>query len=227
MAIRIMVVDGQAYVRSWLKGVLEEQTDFQVVGEACDGQSALKCAAECTPEVIIMDITTPEMDGLRVTRLLREHHPGASVLAVSAHADQSYFLAMLLAGASGYMTKAAVPGEVVDAVRSVATGFVYLQPACAQWLLEEYRRLSAQATVLEADESDADELYPGVELLSERELQVIRGVALGLASPEIGEKLGISRKTVSRHRERIMSKLNIHSSAELVKFAIRSGIVEV
>ncbi len=140
--------------------------------------------------------------------------------------DKQYFFEMLQAGADGYMTKQAAAEELVEAIHSVSTGHVFLQPELASWLLEDYRRLAENDTSKSRqDLSESDGIR--LELLSEREIQVLQSVADGMTNIEIGEKLGISHKTVARHRERIMSKLDIHSCAELVKFAIRTGVLKI
>ncbi len=228
MVTRLMLVDDHLIVRSGVKVLLETQQDFLVVGEAESGSEALEKVAECKPDVVIMDISMPGVDGLQATRSVKEARPEVSVLALTIHEDKQYFFAMLSAGASGYLTKQAAADELISAVRSVAAGNVYLQPSLARWLLEDYRRLSFQTH----DAGECLEMGPGdghfgLDVLSERELQVLELVAHGLPSPQIGKELGISPKTVSRHRERIMHKLNMHSSTELVKFAIRTGLVDV
>jgi two-component system response regulator NreC len=223
-----MLVDDHLVVRSGVKVLLETQQDFLVVGEAESGSEALGKVVECEPDVVIMDISMPGVDGLQATRLVKEARPEVSVLALTIHEDKQYFFAMLSAGASGYLTKQAAADELISAVRSVAAGNVYLQPSLARWLLEDYRRLSFQThDADECLETGSGDGHFGLDVLSERELQVLELVARGLPSPQIGKELGISPKTVSRHRERIMHKLNMHSSTELVKFAIRTGLVDV
>jgi RNA polymerase sigma factor (sigma-70 family) len=134
---------------------------------------------------------------------------------------------MLEAGASGYVTKRAAADELVSAIRTVAEGNIYLQPALAQWLLDDYRRLAERDTQMTQDDSEAEIEMLKLESLSKRELEVLELVSEGYTSSKIGERLGISPNTVSRHRERIMKKLNIHSSPELVKFAIRTGLIDL
>jgi two-component system response regulator NreC len=174
-----------------------------------------------------MDITMPEMDGLEATRQLKAILPDCKVLALTIHEDKEYLFEMLAAGASGYITKQAAGTELVDAIRCVATGNVYLQPALARWLLEDYRRLLVHAGPSPRHVEDDRPKARGLEVLSRRERQILEDVAEGLTNTEIGEHLGISPKTVARHRERIMHKLNLHSSTELVKFAIRTGLVNL
>lgn len=225
--IRLMLVDDHDIVRTGLKSFLETQEGFQVVAEASSGIEAIKLALESTPDVVVMDITMPNMDGLEATRRLKRLNPECQVLALTVHEDKQYLFEMMAAGASGYLTKQAAADELVAAVRAVAAGNVYLQPVLARWLLDDYRRLlqhPEQVAHRASDEHDADK---DLEVLSKRELQVLELVAEGLTTPEIGEMLGISPNTVARHRERIMDKLNLHKSTELVKFAIRTGLIDV
>ncbi len=224
--IRLMLVDDHDVVRTGLKTFLESQPGIQVVGEANSGETALEAVPRLQPDVVVMDITMPGMGGKEATRQLKNLCPGCKVLVLTVHSDKEYFFEMLEAGAVGYLTKQAAADELVAAIRTVATGNVYLQPALALWLLEDYRRLLIQAphlSPLEADESGA---IKGIEVLSKRELQVLERVAQGMTNTEIGEALNISPKTVARHRERIMAKLNLHSIAELVRFAIRTGLID-
>jgi two-component system response regulator NreC len=230
--IRLMLVDDHDIVRTGLKSYLETQEGLQVVGEASSGSEALQRAVQSQPDVVLMDITMPNMDGLEATRRLKQIFPDCKVLALTVHEDKQYLFEMLLAGAAGYVTKQVAAEELVTAIRSVAAGNVYLQPALARWLLEDYRRLFSEnptegpartgmATISEQTQAR------GLEVLSRRERQVLEAVAEGFTNQQIGEQLGISSKTVARHRERVMNKLNLHSSTELVKFAIRSGLIRL
>jgi len=171
----------------------------------------------------------PNVDGREATRRLRLLCPNCLVLALTVHDDKQYFMEMLGAGASGYITKQAAPDELIAAVRSVASGQIYLQPALARWLLEDYQRLVSQtnATVARSKPEGEDGEVIGLEALSLRERQVLEMVAQGSSNQQIGESLNLSPKTIARHRERIMNKLNMHSRTELVKFAIRSGLVKL
>ncbi len=224
--VKIMLVDDHDIVRTGLKTYLETQPGLQVIAEASSGEEATPIALSTRPDVVIMDITMPGVDGLVATRRLKEKLPGCHVLALTVHEDKQYLFEMLAAGASGYITKQAAAEELVSAIRAVASGHVYLQPALARWLLEDYRRLLTQASPIHQAFDDRNS-GKGLEVLSERELQVLELIAEGLTNPRIGEQLGISHKTVARHRERIMNKLDLHSSTELVKFAIRTGLIDV
>jgi len=221
-----MLVDDHDIVRTGLKTFLETQEGLQVVAEARSGEEALGRALETLPEVVIMDISMPQMDGLQSTRKLKEQLPDCHVLALTVHEDKQYLFEMLNAGASGYITKQAAAEELVAAIHAVANGNVYLQPALARWLLEDYRRLLVQTPAPPPAAEDRP-VGKGLEVLSERELQVLEMIAQGLTNPQIGQQLGISHKTVARHRERIMKKLDLHSGTELVKFAIRTGLIDV
>ena len=225
--IRLMLVDDHDIVRTGLKSFLDTQEGLQVVAEARSGGEAIKRAQELHPDVVVMDITMPEMDGLEATRRLKEIDPDCYVLALTVHEDKQYLFEMLSAGASGYLTKQVAAEELVTAIRCVALGNVYLQPTLARWLLEDYRRLLTQMPPGERRFREVKEGEKGLDVLSKRELQVLEAVAEGNTNNEIGEQLGISPKTVARHRERIMHKLNLHSSTELVKFAIRTGLIDL
>jgi two-component system response regulator NreC len=225
--IRLMLVDDHDIVRTGLRTFLETQDGLHVVAEASGGRDAIQRAVGAQPDVVIMDITMPGMDGLEATRLLKEAHPDCHVLALTVHEDKQYLFEMLAAGASGYITKQAAAEELVAAIHAVAGGNVYLQPALARWLLEDYRRLLEQAPHTSPPTAGEQPLGKDLDALSGRELQVLEAIAQGFTNPQIGVQLGISHKTVARHRERIMNKLNLHSSTELVKFAIRTGLIDL
>jgi DNA-binding NarL/FixJ family response regulator len=222
-----MLVDDHDIVRTGLRTFLETQEGLQVVAEARNGEEAIQRAAEAQPDVVIMDITMPHMDGLEATRRLKGNLPACHVLALTVHEDKQYLFEMLAAGASGYITKQSAAEELVAAIHTIASGNVYLQPALARWLLDDYRRLLAHMPAAATPAGEERAAGKGLEVLSERELQVLELLAQGLTNPQIGTRLGISHKTVARHRERIMSKLNLHSSTALVKFAIRTGLVDI
>lgn len=223
--IRLMLVDDHDLVRTSLKAFLDAQAGMLVVAEASNGQDALRLAQESAPNVTIMDITMPGVDGLETTRRMRAACPECKVLALTVHTDKQYFFEMLSAGAAGYVTKDAAAEDLLDAIHAVADGQVYLQPALASWLLDDYRRLLHQTHQPSHGETELS--GKGLDVLSSREIQVLELVAEGMTNSEIGEALGISPKTVARHRERIMDKLDIHSSTELVKFAIRTGLINL
>lgn len=225
--IRVVLVDDHDVVRTGLKTFLETRSGLVVVGEASNGVQALEIAREVNPDVMVMDITMPGMDGLEATRLLRKFHPQVKVLALTVHADKEYFFEMLASGAVGYVTKEAAVEELVAAIRSVAEGNVYLQPALARWLLEDYQRLVDKLNNDHPAAAEESQVSIALQDLSQREIQVLQLVAKGYTNAQIGGELGISPKTVARHRERITGKLNIHSSADLTRFAIRTGLISM
>jgi two-component system response regulator NreC len=223
-----MLVDDHDVIRVGLKTFLQTQEDLEVVAEASNGEEAVSRAMETHPQVILMDITMPGVDGLEATRRLRVLCPECLILALTVHDDKQYFMQMLAAGATGYITKQAAADELVEAIHTIASGNVFLQPALARWLLEDYQRLFRQAsTTIPAAEEAGSEKAVGLDVLSQRERQVLELVAQGLNNQSIGKQLALSPKTIARHRERIMSKLNMHSRTELVKFAIRTGLVQL
>ena len=223
--IRLMLVDDHEVVRAGLKTFLETQPGLKVVVEANNGEDAISRALDVHPDIVIMDITMPGMDGLAATRKLKAAWSEGKVLALTVHEDKHYFMEMLAAGASGYLTKQAAPDELVQAIKTVAQGHVYLQPALARWLLEDYQRLVEGTNIRTSLSEPTPAPLVGLEVLSEREREVLELVAQGKNNQEIGQKLELSPKTIARHRERIMHKLNMHSRTELVKFAIRTGLV--
>lgn len=224
--IRILLVDDHDIVRTGLRAYLENQGGFTVVGEASNGEEAVEKALRSRPDVIVMDITMPGMNGMEATRELNRRCKDCRILALTVHEDKQFFFEMMKAGAIGYLTKQVVAEELVAAIQAVKAGNVYLQPTLAGWLLDDYRRLVSQVSPDAGDEDQEDQKAPGLEILSKRELQVLELVADGLTTPQIAEELHLSPKTISRHRERIMNKLNLHSSAELIKYAIRTGLID-
>jgi two-component system response regulator NreC len=227
--IRLMLVDDHEVVRVGLKNFLQTQEDFEVVAEASNGEDAVSRALTAHPDVILMDITMPGVDGLEATRRLRVLCPQCLILALTVHDDKQYFMQMLAAGASGYITKQAAGDDLIAAIHTISAGNVFLQPALARWLLEDYQRLSRQSSSTQQSTQTemGDTNVIGLDVLSQRERQVLELVAHGSNNQQIGQQLTLSPKTIARHRERIMHKLNMHSRTELVKFAIRTGLVQL
>jgi len=221
--IKLVLADDHDIVRAGIKSFLEQQPDMVVVAESRDGQGAINAVKENKPDLILMDISMKEMGGLEATRRIKEFSPECRILVLTVHADKEHFFELIAAGAEGYVTKQAAADDLIEAIRAVAAGHVYLQPALARWLLDDYRRL-ADPYRIEKPQGVNDD---GLDILSPRERQVLELVADGHNNNQIGDVLGISPKTVARHRERIMGKLDLHSCAELVKFAIRTGLIDV
>jgi two-component system response regulator NreC len=226
--IKLMLVDDHDVVRTGLRSFLETQPGVEVIAEAKNGLQALEKAKEAQPDIVLMDITMPDMDGMEATQQLKKLYPDCQILVLTVHADKQYFMKMLEVGASGYITKQAAADELIAAIQAVAAGHVYLQPALARWLLEDYQQLAKRIVSPALDESNAkDKDAVDLDTLSQRERQVLELVGEGLNNHDIGKKLGLSPKTIARHRERIMKKLNMHSRTELVKFAIRTGLISL
>jgi two-component system response regulator NreC len=214
MTIRLLLVDDHAVVRSGLKMLLENERDVEIVGEASSASEAMEAAARLKPNVILMDIGLPDLSGIDATREIKKRVTEVSVVALTIHEDEEYFFKMLEAGASGYVPKRAAPEELLTAIRAAASGQVYLYPSLAKLLVRDY--LDGGRASGEQTSSD----------LTDREQEVLTYLAEGASNEEIASSLVISPKTVARHRENIMRKLNLHSRAELVRYAIRKGIIK-
>ncbi|MCA9939428.1 MAG: response regulator transcription factor [Anaerolineales bacterium] len=214
MGIRLLLVDDHAVVRLGLRMLLESEDDIEIVGESGTGNEALRDVARLLPDVVLMDIGLPDISGIAATRLIKAQYPQVAIVALTIHEDEEYFFQMLDAGAHGYVPKRAAPDELVTAIRAAAANEVYLYPSLAKLLVRDFvaQRESAADT-------SSDNLTP-------REEEVLAWLAEGTNNAEIAEKLVISPKTVARHRENIMRKLNLHSRTELVKYAIRKGIIK-
>lgn len=213
MATEVLLVDDHDVVRSGLQMLLESEPEVAIVGDAASAEAALKAVEELQPDVVVMDIGLPDMSGIKATQQIKERWPEVAVVALTIHEDEEYFFQMLDAGASGYIPKRAAPEELLTAIRAAANGEVYLYPSLAKLLVKDYL----------AEPQTEDDRLDG---LTDREQEVLELVADGLTNREIGQQLNISHKTVARHRENIMEKLNLHSRVELVKYAIRKGIIE-
>ncbi len=215
MATRLLLVDDHAVVRSGLRMLLGSESDVEIVGEASTAAEAIEAAAQFNPDLILMDIGLPDLSGIDATREIKKRFPKISIVALTIHEDEEYFFKMLEAGASGYVPKRAAPEELLTAIRAAATGEVYLYPSLAKLLVKDYL----------TQEHPAD-VKAGLDGLTDREHEVLMHLAEGASNEEIAKSLVISPKTVERHRENIMRKLNLHSRSELVRYAIRKGIIK-
>ena len=214
MTIRLLLVDDHAVVRSGLRMMLDNESDAEIVGEASSAAEAIEAAMRLKPNVILMDIGLPDLSGIDATREIKKRTPDVSIVALTIHEDEEYFFKMLEAGASGYVPKRAAPEELLTAIRAAAAGQVYLYPSLAKLLVRDY--LDGGRASAEQPASD----------LTDREQEVLTYLAEGASNEEIASSLVISPKTVARHRENIMRKLNLHSRSELVRYAIRKGIIK-
>ncbi|HSG16411.1 MAG TPA: response regulator transcription factor [Anaerolineae bacterium] len=214
--ISLILADDHAVVRSGLRMLLEAQPDIEIVAEAESGRQAIDQVRAIRPDVVLMDIQMPDVNGIEATQRIKELAPETAVLVLTMHEDDQYFFEMLHAGASGYMPKRAAPDELVSAIRTVARGEIFLYPSLATRLVQDYLR--------RADSGEQPLVYDD---LTPREREVLVLIAEGLTNAEIADQLVISVKTVDRHRENIMRKLNMHSRIDLVKYAIRTGLIDL
>ena len=214
--IRLLLVDDHEIVRAGLRMLFLAEPDMAIVGEAGSGAEALRAVAELRPDVVLMDVAMPGMNEIEATRRIKAAHPETAILALTMYEEEQYFFEMLNAGASGYIPKRAAPDDLVSAIRVVSQGNVFLYASLARFLLHEV----LPAHDARPDASDAEELTP-------REREVLTHIAEGKTNREIADALVISHKTVDRHRENIMQKLNLHSRVELVKYAISRGLIAV
>jgi two-component system response regulator NreC len=215
MRIRVLLADDHAILRAGIKALLEEESDIEVVGEAATGKEALKKASELTPDVVVMDVSMPDMDGLEATRQIVDAGLTCKVLALTVHAQEQYLLPLLKAGAHGYVVKTSSPTDLKEAIRIVHRGNVFLYPSGTSLLLSDYLRGGAQG--LSASEHI---------VLSGREEEILRLAAAGHTDREIGEMLFLSPSTVASHRAHIMDKLGLSRRHELVAYALKSGLLK-
>lgn len=211
--IRILIVDDHPVVRKGLCSCLSSKPHLQIVGEACDGNDAVRKVKELQPDIVLMDVQMPHMDGLQVTESLRKEAPKVKVLILSMQTNRESVLRIIKAGARGYVLKDAPTEDLMRAIEAVSSGEAFFSPHVAQIALNQYV-------------SESDKENP-LAKLSEREREVLALIAEGKSNKEIAMHLGIGVRTIETHRERIMRKLNIHSIAGLTKFAIANGIVSL
>lgn len=213
--MKILLADNHRLFCEGLRVLLEKQPHMEIVGEANNGRLAVRLCRELTPDLVVMDVGMPELNGIEATRQIRAEMPSIKVLAVSMHADRQYVAGMLSAGASGYVLKDSAFTELNEAIRIVTRGGRYLSPSIVDIVVEDYAQRLSPA------------LSSSLEKLSVREREVLQMIAEGHATTEIATKLNVSRKTVETHRKNIMHKLEIKSVAELTKFAIREGLTSL
>ncbi|HLI06547.1 MAG TPA: response regulator transcription factor [Ktedonobacteraceae bacterium] len=215
MTIHILLADDHTILRAGLKMMLNAQPDMEVIGEAHDGRQAILEAQRLLPDIVLMDITMPDMNGIEATKQIKKLQPEIKVLMLTMHENDEYVFQALRAGASGYMLKEAADTDLISALRVIQSGQFYLSPAAQSVMVGDYLQ-----RVRSGEEKDS------YSSLTEREREILKLVAEGYTNNQIAERLIISPKTVDTHRTHIMDKLNLHSRAELVKYAIRRGLLE-
>lgn len=213
--IRILVADDHTVIRRGIVGLLNAQPDMDVIDEAGNGREAVAKAAATSPDVVLLDVAMPDLNGLGATRMIKTQSPGVQVLILTMHDRADYLFQALRAGASGYVLKGADTEDLLTAVRSVARGGVYLFPPVARELLNDYLRR------VQAGEDVAN--YDG---LTDREREILQLIAEGKTAAQIADELSISPHTVQSHRDSIMTKLDLHNRAALIRYAIQRGLVE-
>jgi DNA-binding NarL/FixJ family response regulator len=215
MGIRILLADDHKITRQGLRSLLEKQQDMEVVAEAENGRAAVRLSAEMAPDVIIMDVTMPDLNGVEATRQILSKSPDIKIVALSMHSDATFVTEMLKSGAAGYLLKDCAFEELTRAIRAVIDEKTYLSPSISGVVVEDYiHRLSKPD-------------FSGPDILSDREREVLQLMAEGNSTKQIAQKLHISVKTVETHRRQIMKKLDIHTVAELTKYAIRKGLTSL
>jgi two-component system response regulator NreC len=211
--IRVLIVDDHSIVREGVRMILAGQEDFEVVGEASNGREGVEIARRMKPDVVVMDISMPDMNGIEATAKIRSEMPDTEVLGLTMHEEDSYVFELLKAGAAGYVLKRAAAEDLVSAVRAAHQGQAFLYPSVAKMVVQDFLQ---RATVQDRQNLDG---------LTDREREVLTLIAEGMTNQQIAGKLYISIKTVQTHRAHIMEKLNLHDRTELVRYAIRKGLI--
>ena len=214
--IRVLVTDDHAMVRDGICALLALTGDIEAVGIATNGREALEMVRELTPDVVLMDIAMPIMDGVEATRRIHKEFPKVKILALTQYDDKAYVFPVIEAGASGFISKTAASSELVAGIRSVHRGDSFLSPSVARFLIEDYQQIATM--------KGSQDPY---EQLTNREREVLKLAAEGHTTQEIAAMLVLSPKTVERHKTNLMSKLDIHNRTELIKYALRKGIITI
>jgi RNA polymerase sigma factor (sigma-70 family) len=220
--IHVLLADDHDILRQGLKMLLSMQQEMQVVGEARTGREAVAMAQELMPDVVVMDITMPDMDGLEACQVIRSQQPATQVLMLTMHESEEYFLQALRMGAAGYLVKKAAPSDLQMAINSIAQGGAFLYPGLAKALIRSY---IASPTPHEDEIVHTSSLAQALKVLTPREIEILRLVAEGRTNQEIADQLTLSIKTVQTHRANVMEKLDLRDITHLVRFAVRHGLI--
>ena len=215
--VQVVLVEDHVLVRAGLCALLQGVPEIRIVGEASDGHEALDIIQECRPDVVLMDITMPGLNGLEVTARVTRELPDVRIIILSMHLNEEYVMEALRAGAKGYLLKDAAPAELVHAIKAVSEGETYLCEAVSKQMLRDF--------VKQLGERGSQSTVPGMGRLTPRQREILRLIARGLTTKEIAEHLKISVKTVETHRAQLMERLDIHDVAGLVRYAIKTGLV--
>jgi DNA-binding NarL/FixJ family response regulator len=215
MSIRILLVEDHSIVREGLKSLLDKQPTIEVVGEADDGRKAIRLVKELLPNVVIMDVAMPHMNGIEATRLILKEAPNTKIIGLSMHLDRRFVVEMLKAGASGYLLKDCAFEELSNAIHSIIEDHIYLSPKVSDIIINDYVNLLSREEV------------SVFSILTPREREVLQFLAEGKTTREIASLINVSVKTIETYRQQIMNKLDIHSVAELTKYAIREGLTSL
>ncbi|MCB0166663.1 MAG: response regulator transcription factor [Anaerolineae bacterium] len=214
--IRVLLAEDHTIVRKGIRSLLDDEPDMEVVGEASDGHETVEKTEKLMPDVVLMDITMPHLNGLEATRQIKKLLPDVKILGLTMYTNEEYILQLLQAGASGYVVKQSAPSDLISAIRAVYRGDSFLSPEISKVIIDEYLKQAGQAS----QETSYDKL-------TDREREVLQLITEGLSNRDIADKLHISVKTVGVHRTNLMEKLNIHNTIDLVKYAIRKGIIRL
>jgi len=213
---KILLADDHPMLRQGIRHLLEREGDFQVVGEAGDGEEAIRVADELVPDVVLMDVGMPKVSGLEATKQIKARHPGTAVLVLTIHDEDEYILELFQAGAAGYILKSAYGEELVQAIRAVRAGDLVFHPAVAERLLKRCTSLRFRPVRVE-----------GIEQLTTREFEVLRSVAMGMSNKDIASTLGIGVRTVKGHLISIFTKMGVGSRTEAVLRALKKGLISL
>ena len=216
MNVRLVLADDHTMMREGLKALLDKDADFTVVGETDNGKQTLELAQKVGAHVVVMDVSMPDLNGIEATRKLLKVNPNMKVVALSGHSNRELVREMLKAGASAYVLKSRAYEELVRAIREVVKGKKYLSPDIARGVVDEYIEMSSSVSA-----------HPAFVVLTDREREALQLIAEGKSTKEVADALNVNVKTIETHRRNIMEKLNLHSVAELTKYAIREGITSV